>query len=258
MSISFPALLIYLLPGFLGLWVFKGVVQEDIDQRSESTQIAIALLLGISAIASLFLLNFMLGFSPSFAEYFSPDALQPKGVGDGHEVQLILTGDMKFWTSYITLCFLSLLCGALSAWVREKGFSLTWILSDAVNRRLNRWVSRPCESGMRALIDEMREKGHEPSLVRVYSLIGGRDMALIGWWDGYSEKDNELKLSFLECCEAASDLAKDFDLQTRRCLVNCESGIVIEFLDTDESQAACFEEYAKGMYREKVHPRNAS
>ena len=28
MSISFPALLIYLLPGFLGLWVFKGIVQE--------------------------------------------------------------------------------------------------------------------------------------------------------------------------------------------------------------------------------------
>ena len=103
MSISFPALLIYLLPGFLGLWVFKSIVQEDIDQRSESTQIAIALLLGISAIASLFLVNFMLGLSPRFAEYFSPDALQPKGVGNGHEVQLILTGDMKFWT-YISRC----------------------------------------------------------------------------------------------------------------------------------------------------------
>ena len=256
MSISFPALLIYLLPGFLGLWVFKSIVQEDIDQRSESTQIAIALLLGISAIASLFLVNFMLGLSPRFAEYFSPDALQPKGVGNGHEVQLILTGDMKFWTSYIALCSLALLCGAFSAWVREKGFGLTWKLSDAVNRRLNRWVSRPCESGMRALIDEMREKGHEPSLVRVYSLIGGRDTALIGWWDGYSEKDKELKLSFLECCDAASDLSKDFDLQTRRCLVNCESGIVIEFLDIDESQAAGFEEYAKGMYRKRVHPRD--
>ena len=38
-------MLIYLLPGFLGLWVFKNMVQEDIDRRGESTQIAIALLL---------------------------------------------------------------------------------------------------------------------------------------------------------------------------------------------------------------------
>ena len=256
MSISFPALLIYLLPGFLGLWVFKSIVQEDIDKRSESTQIAIALLLGISGIALLFFMNFILSFSPSFAEYFSPDALLPKEIGKDNEAQLILAGDVKFWTSYITLCFLALLCGAISAWLREKGFGLTWIFSDMANRHLHRWVSRPCESGMRALIDEMREKGHEPSLVRVYSLIGGRGTALIGWWDGYSEKDNELKLSFLECCDAASGLAKDFDLQTRRCLVNCESGVVVEFLDIDESQAAGFEEYAKGMYREVVHPRS--
>ena len=256
MSISFPALLIYLLPGFLGLWVFKSIVQEDIDKRSESTQIAIALLLGISAIASLFLVNSIFSFSPNFAEYFSPDALLPKEVGKDNEIQMILIGDMKFWISYIMLCFFALLCGAFFAWVREKGFGLTWVLSDIVNRRLNRWVSRPCESGMRVLIDEMREKGHEPSLVRVYSLIGGRDTALIGWWDGYSEKDNELKLSFLECCDAASDLVKDFDLQTRRCLVNCETGIVIEFLDIDENQATGFEEYAKGMYCQRVHPRS--
>ena len=28
-------MLIYLLPGFLGLWVFKNMVQEDIDRRGE-------------------------------------------------------------------------------------------------------------------------------------------------------------------------------------------------------------------------------
>lgn len=249
MSISFPALLIYLLPGFLGLWVFKNTVQEDIDKRSESTQIAIALLIGISAIALLCLVNFMLSFSPSFAEYFSPNAFE-------NEARMLLTGDLKFWTSYITLCLLALLCGALSAFLREKGLGLTWIMSDTVHKRLNRWVNRPCESGMRALIDEMREKGNEPSLVRVYSLTGNRDNALIGWWDGYSEKDKVLKLSLLECCAAASDLEKDFDLQTRRCLVNCETGIVVEFLDIDEKQAEGFEEYVKEMYRQTVHPRN--
>ena len=57
MSITFSELILYLLPGFLGLWVFKRIVQEDIDKRGESTQIAIGLLLGISGLFILFLIN---------------------------------------------------------------------------------------------------------------------------------------------------------------------------------------------------------
>lgn len=103
---------------------------------------------------------------------------------------------------------------------------------------------------MRALIDEMREKGHEPSLVKIYNLLRGRDTALLCWCDGYSEKDKELKLSlhFIECCEAATDLEKDFDLQTHRYLVKYESGIVIEFLGMDEKQTEGFETHLKEMF----------
>ena len=49
MSLTFAELIVCLLPGFLGLWVFKRIVQEDIDKRGEFTQVAIALLLAISA-----------------------------------------------------------------------------------------------------------------------------------------------------------------------------------------------------------------
>ena len=56
MSLSFAELIIYLLPGFLGLWVFKGIIQENLDNRTESTQIAIALLFGITGG---FVLNFV-------------------------------------------------------------------------------------------------------------------------------------------------------------------------------------------------------
>lgn len=62
-------------------------------------------------------------------------------------------------------------------------------------------------------------------------------------------------MTLLESCEAATGLAKEFDFQTRRCLVNYESGVVIEFLDIDEMQAEGFEKYVKEMYRETVHPR---
>ena len=95
MSISFPALLIYLLPGFLGLWVFKNIVQEDIDKRGESTQIAIALLLGISAIACLCVVNFVLSWCPGLAEYFSPKALQATSDDD----RMLMNWDAKFWLS---------------------------------------------------------------------------------------------------------------------------------------------------------------
>ena len=251
MSISFPALLIYLLPGFLGLWVFKNIVQEDLNKRGESTQIAVALLLGISAIACLCAANFLLSCWPRVAEYVSPNALQI----NLEDSQITVAWSAKFWVSYIMLCLFAMASGAVWAWLREKNLGLTWIISDIVNKSLKRGVQRPCESAMRALIDEMRKGGHEPSLMRVYSLIGNRDNSLIGWWDGYSESENEVKLSLLECCDATEDLHKDFDLQTRRCVVNYDSGIVIEFLDLDETQAESFKKYVIASYSKNVHPR---
>mgnify|MGYP006916103004 CR=1 FL=1 len=57
MSLNFSELIIWLLPGFLGLFVFKRIVQEDIDKRGESTQIAIALLFGILSVGLLHLIH---------------------------------------------------------------------------------------------------------------------------------------------------------------------------------------------------------
>ena len=155
-----------------------------------------------------------------------------------------------------TLCFFALKSGQWCAHLREKQWGLTQRFADRVNKRLKRGLRVPCESAMRALIDEMRARGHEPSLVKIYSLIGNRDNALIGWWEGYSESEKEIRLSLLECCDAATDLRKDFDLQTRRCIVNHASGVVIELLDIDEAQSAGFEEYVRVMYRQTVHPRD--
>ena len=195
MSISFPALIIYLLPGFLGLWVFKNSVQKDLDKRGESTQIAIALLLGMSAIGLLFLSHALFALIPfvRIAEYISPEALS-LSTNEADEVKLILNGNAKFWTSYIFLCLLAMFSGAVWVWLRESGFSVTNFFSDRVNKKLNHGVQRPCESAMRALIDEMRESGHEPSLVKIYNLGENRAEAIIGWWNGYSDSEKEIKL----------------------------------------------------------------
>ena len=134
------------------------------------------------------------------------------------------------------LCLFAMLSGAMCAWLREAGCGLTWMFADFVNKRLKRGLRVPCESAMRALIDEMRANGHEPSFVKVYSLIGDRDTALMGCWNGYSESEKEIDLNLLELCDADSELRKDFDLQPRQCLVNHASGIVVEFLDVEETQ----------------------
>lgn len=250
MSISFSALLIYLLPGFLGLWVFKNVVQEDLNKRGESTQIAVALLLGISAIACLCAANFLLSCWPRVAEYVSPNALQI------NESLMAEAWSAKFWVSYVMLCLFAMASAALWGWLREKNYGATWRLSNWINKCLKRGLRVPCESAMRALVDDMRAGGHEPSLVKIYSLIGDRDTALMGWWNGYSESEKEIDLKLLELCDADTALRKDFDLQPRRCLINHASGIIVEFLDLDESGAAEFEERARAAYRQHVHPRN--
>ena len=250
MSISFPALLIYLLPGFLGLWVFKRSVQEDIDRRGESTQIAIALLLGISAIFLLFAVNFILKSCALFAEYISPKALLPEKID---EAQLILSGDIKFWLSYISLCLLSIFSGGIWAFISEKGLTPTRIVSHHVCNILKHGEKTPCESAIRSLVDEMGEKGYEPSLVRIYKLGENRDNFIIGWWNGYSESEKEIKLTLLECCDSATELPKEFDLQVRQCLISYESGIVIEFLDINKENAAAFDKYIRKKYEQALH-----
>lgn len=253
MSISFPALLIYLLPGFLGLWVFKRSVQEDIDKRGESTQIAIALLLGISAIFLLFIVNFILKSCALFAEYISPQALLPE---KPDEVQLILTSDVKFWISYISLCVFAIFSGGLWAFISEKGWTLTRIMSHCVCVVLKHGEKLPCESAIRALTDEMLSAGHEPSLLKIYGLGENQNKPLIGWWDGYSESEKEIRLKFLECCDTIPELLEQFNIQTRRCLLNYDSGIVIEFLELDQEQAKGFENYLIKKYSKAVFPEN--
>ncbi len=140
---------------------------------------------------------------------------------------------------HYAMCLRIILCG-FCAWLREKNCVLTYIAADLVNRLLKRGLRVPCESALRALVDAMRANGHEPSIVKIYSLLGNRDTALMGWWNGYSETEKEIDLTLLELCDVDTELRKDFDLQTRRCLVNHASGIVVEFIDVDKVQASAF------------------
>lgn len=246
MSIAFPAIIIYLLPGFFAFVVYKNSVQEDLEKRAESTQIAIMLLFGVSGIAMLFGMNFILSPFPGLAECISPSALLPIKTADDF---LILPCDTNFWLSYGMLSILTIVSSVFWALLSEKSITPTRLLSRGISKYVKHGGKIPCESAIRALTDELQEKGHGPSFVKVYKL--GNSDYILGWWNGYSESEKEVSLTLLECCDVAKEFRRDFNLQTRKCLINYASGMVIEFLDIDEEAADAFLNHVKAEYKKQ-------
>jgi hypothetical protein len=107
MSINFAELLLILLPGFLGLWTFKRIVQENIDNREGSTQLALALMLGVSSLFCLFLVDYfatLAGFPIlSIRAMLSPAA--------GKEQANMFFTSIHFWIAYGSLCTLAVFNG---------------------------------------------------------------------------------------------------------------------------------------------------
>lgn len=272
MSLAFAELIICLLPGFLGLWVFKRIVQEDIDKRGELTQAAIALLLAMSAFFLLYLLNRFLTYAPFLANWISPDALAlPEK--QKNEMRGVLSVGLKFWVSYAVLCLFSLLSGALWALASEKGWSLTKKFSKRASKILNRAPQEACESTLRWIVDELstrepdnkelddtteaeEEKFSGPTLVRVYSLTGDKNNCLLGWWNGYSETEKEISLTRLELCEADPNFDNFLKSQPRTCWINHNSGLVIEFFEWSAAKSKRNEERLRRKFRELQKPHD--
>lgn len=235
MSLIFAELIICLLPGFLGLWVFKRIVQENIDKRDELTQAAIALLLAMSAFCLLNILHLSLQHiqcTARVADFISPDFLVLPIKKDNDAPQALFSVGLKFWLSYIALCVMSLLSGAVWALFSEIGWSPTRCLPKEVSKLLGRGVKEPCESTLRRIVDELstrksdnKDKAKEetfygPTLVRVYSLTGYKNNCLVGWWNSYSETEKEISLTRLELCEADPKFDKFLKRQPRTCWIN--------------------------------------
>ena len=255
MSLNFPELIIWLLPGFLGLFVFKRIVQEDIDKRGESTQIAIALLFGLFSVGLLHLFHW--GFivlsakSEIFsmlAKYVSPQELSSLGKG------------FSFWTSYTVLCFLSMLSGMLLAIFREKKywFHFTSLFTRGGAKILGRYIQEACESSLRATVDRIKSAGNEPFLVKVYKLEtynNGNCTPLIGHWMGYSETEKEIELANIELCDMrfmTEGLQTFLNNCPRCCWINHVSGVVIEFIETTPEENKRIDQILSREYNARI------
>ena len=236
MSLSFSELILYLLPGFLGLWVYKRIVQEDIDERAESTQIAIGLLLGISGLCMLYLTNMCLRYAGTrvkgiqlISEYISPLALKMSETESSPKFGV----EGRFWSSYVMLCILSLISGGIWGYLKEKKLTLTRLISRLCAKKLKLPEKEAIESGLRTLINRL----HNPSelmLARIYMLGESRDNAILGWVTDYSDNSKEIVMSRIELFRAVEDINKRLELQPSQVCVNYESGVVIEIYDWAE------------------------
>lgn len=240
MSLSFAELIIYLLPGFLGLWVFKNIIQENLDNRTESTQIAIALLFGLAGLLALFAFNFFLDI-----KYFSVKSLRLSG-------DVILGDNPYFWSSYLMLCAFSLVAGTICWYLNVKGLTITRLLSRAVTRITKLPEKVPSESSLRVMINDLRFES-ELLLARVYPLAEGRDKAIIGWLTNYSDTEKQINLTRIEMPCVISGISEELDIQPRQCCINYDSGIVIEIFEWDYEKVQRFERDLRETYCEKVN-----
>ena len=240
MSLSFAELIIYLLPGFLGLWVFKNIIQENLDNRTESTQIAIALLFGITGLLALFALNFIFEM-----KYFSVKALR---LSD----EIILGDNLYFWSSYLMLCIFSLCAGAICGYLNIKGLSVTRVLSKIITKSQRLPEKVPSESSLRAMINDLRSES-ELLLARVYPLAEGRDKGIIGWLSNYSDTEKQVNLTRIEMPCVISGINEELDKQPRQCCINYDSGIVIEIFEWDNEKARRFEKDLRETYCRKIN-----
>lgn len=216
MSFGLVQTIILLLPGYLALWVFHGIVQENTEKRPQHTQLAFALLLGLSSIFVYYLACRALG-----AEFYFRKSWEQ-----------IPFSESRFWWAYMWLCGIALLLGLIVGVFREEqGLPTQW-LSWLGSRSLGRGLKCPCENSLRRLVDSLgiRKEADRP-LVRVFRIGEGRDKALYGFWDGFSESGQDFFLTFVQLCDVTPDMDKYFRLQRRKCWANHQSGIVIEFID---------------------------
>ena len=245
MSMTFSELVVCLLPGFLGLWVFKRIVQEDMDKRGESTQIAVALLLAMFSFFVLSLLRrLLMWWGCPCASWFSIDALDSSAVG----ARGGWGGGLKFWSAYGVLCVIALLSGGLWGFVSELGWSPTRFLPKGFSLLLKRGPKNACESSLRALVDGLNIPENGPPLVRVYTLGESAGKPLIGWWAGYSETEKEIRLGGLEFCDSVPNLDILLKMQKRCCWVNHNSGVVVEFVECDRESRDDWERYIVASY----------
>lgn len=183
MDMDFGLLLILLLPGFLGLWIYKQTTVEDIDRRGEWTQVAIGLCFGVTNLFVYFI--FMKLILLKWPQWGLNELIPKQNAIAGLLV-------INFWVCYRVLVAVALCVGVIAGILQGWGLLPTHFLPKLVGRILKKSVRTKHESGLRYLIEK---KGHRPETpIKAYP-IGNPQHVINGRYGGISESESEVVVS---------------------------------------------------------------
>lgn len=229
MNIDFSLLLILLLPGFLGLWVYKQISVEDIDRRGEWTQVALGFCFGVLNL-------FVYSLTSKLLIRIFPLLKNDLSIPIKNQINGLM--EIKFWGIYAFLVIIALINGMVVGLMQGWKILPTHFLPKIAGKILKKEVQTKDETGLGKLIDELKPR--YTTVVRIYPL-GYPGKALVGMFGGFSESEGQVLIQD-ECLfrqKVLDDQGNNWetfqtDLPSRTC-VDFNKGIVVEFQNTPQN-----------------------
>jgi len=219
MSLSFPALLILLLPGFFSLWVYQGLALEDIHRRGEAHVVAIGLMFGLlnlgvwTLVDCLFCANLTIRFDEDVASLMQ----------------------WAFVWRYALLSVLALViggsCGVLT---RSRLGSPVWWFRNLSSKILKVNPTTSNESALNYALQEM-SKNDTPLLVGVSEYDGG-PFKVLGWYHANSFEPRELALIDTHLFRGLAGKELQFVRSRPASSVVLDSGLIITIMPLSVEQ----------------------
>ena len=190
MTLTFPVLLVLLLPGFFALWVYQGLCFEDVHKRGEAHVISLGLMFGMVNLGVYALLGCLPWFSLAIL------------VDDNVAVLM----SWAFLWRYVLLSILALFVGLVSGLLCRKGWTPTAYFRRAGARLLGVNETQNTESLLHVFLQEHTKDGSQV----IIEIKNGSD-SVMGFYGGDGlDSEGEIQLWFTSLFESlTSDGLRD-------------------------------------------------
>ena len=230
MSLSFPSLIILLLPGFLSLWVYQGFTYEELHKKGDWHYGSLGLMFGVADLGLHSLLMQLikrglescgLPFNPVF------------------DLDAGIVMDVSFWFKYALLIVVALAVGFCFGFLaRKTGYSVIGWLRRLGAKKLNVPERTTAESALDYAISEKRHApGVAALLICILDKIDG-PYKLIGFYGFNSFDPRELELSRTHLFSGLESEDAEFEfIKTRPSdAVILDSGLIVEIKPLTQEQ----------------------
>lgn len=219
MTLTFPELIILLLPGFFALWVYQGFSYEEINKRGDAHTVSLGLMFGMVSLGAFALLDLAL-----------PCDLAIRLNGDPATLM-----SWRFAWRYAVLSATALLVGVVSgALCRSKAGTPVWRLRRAGAKLLKINPTTAVESALNYALQEM-SKNDTPLLIGVSDYEGG-PFKVLGFYYSNSFAPQELVLTHTNLFRGLAGIELQFVRSRRANTVVLQNGLIVTLMQLSPKQ----------------------